>query len=330
MEMRRVLFSLLFMFTLINHPFLSHAETTGATRDNEQSETAQPTEEVEKTETVPNQAQADNNTVSEKDLYETLLKAKDEKISFLQGNISSILAIIGIILALLAILVAIFGFWLRSEFGDKHQRVKEIRDELENKLSKVTDLESELRTTRRELEDMRHILRKKEEEFSQKFNWIDSTSNFLAYLEVKDQRLLSSLKILYLKPKAEEVIKHMHEVLELDFSSYETQETVLARVAAQLAGKPENIKSEKERMQGQLEEIKNNLVQEEKDIRDKLQTNLQFKDVLEVDDAGKETFDYEDELKHICDSWEHEYKRLTKLHTKFKEAEEHIISMNEE
>ncbi|MFP7416100.1 V-type ATP synthase subunit I domain-containing protein [Priestia filamentosa] len=328
--MRRILFSLLLMFTLINHPFLSYAETTGTTKEAEQSETDQPTEEVKQAQTTPNQTQTDNDTVSQKDLYETLLKSKEEKISLLQGNISSVLTAIGVILAVLTIIFAAFGFWLRNEFGDKHQNVKDIKNELENKLSKVTDLESELKTTKRELEDMRHILRKKEEEFFQKFNWIDSTSNFLSYLEVKDQRLLNSLKILYLKPKAEEMIEYMHEVLKLDFSSYETEETAVERVTAKFRGQPDNIKSDKEKMQEQLEEIKNNLAQEENNIQDQLKIKLQFVDVLETDSSGKETMNYNDELEDICKSWVHEYNRLAKLFIKFKKADAHINSMNEE
>ncbi|RAT95706.1 hypothetical protein [Brevibacillus sp. Leaf182] len=75
---------------------------------------------------------------NKEELYKALIETKNDRIGLLQGNISSILSVLGIIIAALAL----FAFWLAKKIKaatDKIQKLKEQVDDTNQKLSETQD-----------------------------------------------------------------------------------------------------------------------------------------------------------------------------------------------
>ncbi|MCU5265841.1 hypothetical protein OB994_00110 [Bacillus cereus] len=269
--------------------------------------------------------------IAKDEIYKALLESKNEKIGLLQGNISNLIAFFSAVIAFIALLAAVFGVVLNNSFTKRYEEAKGFKEdveekvkEVEKKIDEINTLEGKVLEIREALVENQKVLRKKEEDFVSHLNWIESTSHFLNYLEMKDAITMNYIKFLYFKPSVAPIISNIEDIIQLDFTKYEKDFIEKRQTVTETAGGDETIYATKAEFVEEYNYLINCMKREEDAILNSIESEIEFTDVLEFE-GEKLEFIGNDEVESSYQEWNSYYQGLLKLHNQLKGAKEIIV-----
>lgn len=258
----------------------------------------------------------ENNTASDEsfskdEIYKMLIESKEEKIDLLQGNISNVISFFSVIIAIIALLATVFGFVLNNRFTKRYQEVNDIKKEIETdkdqikkQINDINQLESHLKDIKEELNKEQKKLKEKQSEFTSYLDWIESTSIFLNYLEIKDYRELCFIKFLYLKPFA---VNKMKEIESL----FKENPILMQKMAGSESATEETLYDE-------YKYLEKNLLEEETNLVNHINSDVTFENVVEAEEGQKLRISYSEEAESSFEDWYSYYEDLLLLYDKLK------------
>lgn len=135
--MKRIFFAVVFLLSLVIFTPVINAEATPLISI---SPTASPAFSTPEATPQPLTPTGNQDSVQIKDVYEALLKTKDDKIAFTSNFVNWLLAITAIIIT---VFVAVFG-WTVAKVRTQSNKTKELIETLEKKEKEITDIQTNI------------------------------------------------------------------------------------------------------------------------------------------------------------------------------------------
>lgn len=134
--------------------------------------------------------------LTQEQLSQQLISAQQTRIGVLEGNITSLLGLIGAIIAILAFAGTVFSFYIRRLFIAKVDEVEQqyrhiviLKNDVLKESDKVSDLKKELNSAVREVKEVQYNLDKSKLAFDQKSERIDDLDKLVNFVDLKCSRI---------------------------------------------------------------------------------------------------------------------------------------------
>ncbi|MDN4523187.1 hypothetical protein [Fictibacillus fluitans] len=243
---------------------------------------------------------------------EALLESRKDKIDLLEGNISSILTLLGIILAVLALLFTGFGFWLKGNFTEKLNQVNQMKEEVEKNKKLVDENLQKSNGLNDKLDIAIGKLKHSKDEFDRETKYIKSELEKLHFLKNHMQRLeeyvnfhFENIKIMHdfnkINMETPIILKEIEDLLNLDLDDAPIYDVITEDIKNILDYHTHEEVSLKNYLVEAYNYNKNYLKEAEEDVKKRYEEMFSAsKDI--INDDNIEDF-YHDELKDSYEEW---------------------------
>jgi uncharacterized membrane protein len=163
----------------------------------------------------------EKNGPTKQEMQQLLIEIQKDKIGLLQGNISSILALIGVIIAVITLLAGAFGVWLNDRFTKRYQEITTMKGEIEEKKKQIDNVKSEVIQKEIEImdivENLKMLISEQEkslQNLKDKLEMNKDIVDYLKYVELLVEREKVIREFKELKEKVKDAITNI-----LDYKS---------------------------------------------------------------------------------------------------------------
>jgi hypothetical protein len=246
---------------------------------------------------------------------ELLLESRKDKIEILEGNIASILSLIGIVLAVLALLITGFGFWLRHNFTKKYEEVLVLKDTVEDKMKHASALEKSLNSAQDDLNANNKSLINLLNDYKSGIKTIEELRKYIEkYQEYTDTLLINNKTISLFqsdKGNINVMFSEIERLLKKDFSVQEAIQDGIEKMGIKKAENPL-----REQLENKYEYYKKILEEEENKL-----WYMYKKDIDYMKDFFTSDEEYANEIPDIYKEWKNAYNKIDDIYKQLKGIE---------
>lgn len=275
-----------------------------------QSEVDQLQVEMAKKEDIEKLLEQEGTTLTKEELTQRVIDSQKTRIGILEGNINSILALLGAILALITLLGGILAYFLKKNIiskvdliEERYEDMKLIKSDVQKESANLQDLSSQFAVQLREVQNLHISLNQAQLLFEQNRKEIGELKHYVSFVELLASRTEIIRAFNSRVRESQEIITELNTWLSGTLPNYKYAQIKANKIFGENVTRMDSDEGIEEKLKYTI----SNMQECENQFEQWSGYPLSYIDYVDVDEM-------EDPLQDIVNNWSSIYENVIKLH----------------